>query len=158
MKKLLLLATILTLTISCGVKRPNPPQLNGTYGDAATYYGGPQSDYSATVYDFSSYRLDWDVSYVEGAAGVVIIAATDYNCKNVVSQRQTFIVSTLEESKKPNYVAEQYTLYNIFETDLNKFKAGTYYICLKAYKYNGKTSSASYPSIVYVRNDQYGYY
>ncbi len=95
-------------------------------------------------------KIDWDVTDT-GAQGVEILAAnsTDYYCSNPIATARYYITNSKVLTN--SYALD--SLAQVFYTQLPKFKAGNYSLCLKAVLYDS-VSEPSLPVFMELRADQ----
>lgn len=157
MRKLLTLGTLalILVTSACGVGRPLPPTIVDIMGSG--YYQPWTGASNASTYDqtLSNITLFWDVSDINGAAGVEVIMATQNSCNEkyvIASQYVYMLVNDSTTNGNNTYMNNLATLFN-YQT----FQAKQYFVCVKVIKYNGSKSPASWPAYLTVRSPYYGY-
>lgn len=151
MKRVLLSAIFLILLSSCGVKRPYPLSIQLINSNSGIAYS-QQGSMAVITYSMYDVKISWDVSDT-GAQGVEILAAsgTDYYCSSPIATARYYITNS-------SLLDSTYTLDNlaqIFYTQLSKFKAGNYALCLRAVLYDS-VSEPSLPVFMELRMDQQG--
>lgn len=153
MKKILL---VLFLVINaCAVQRPMPPVIELIVPETANPFS-QQGYYSVSSYNMSNIRLTWDVTETGANAVDVIIAKNDGSnkCKkeNIVSTRRIFEANSQNFSQIPgSYITNN--LAQMFESELSKFTAGRYAVCIAAVK-NTYASTPSLPAFFELMSNQ----
>lgn len=149
MKRVLLSAIFLILLSSCGVKRPYPLSIQLINSNSGYPFSqqGSMAVIATTMYEI---KIDWDVSDT-GAQGVEIIAAngTDYYCSSPIATTRIYATN----SSVYNNTFAWENLAQVFQTQLSKFKAGRYALCLRAVLYDS-VSEPSLPVFMELRADQ----
>jgi hypothetical protein len=164
MKKLIL-AGILILMSACGMNRPFTPTftyignspIGMRYANQQTGTNGALGNTYATVTDLAYVQLNWDVSNVPGANQARIIASRDYTCSVEVASVVTSIISTTQRNQLlyQGSINPEENMRTLFSTSIDKFTAGTYYICVRAIKM-GKEGPSSIPATLSLNlNQQY---
>lgn len=149
MKTKILSTIVLILIMSaCGAGRPMPPTIAYTY--SASGATRPIGNTNGSMVMLSPYEglygatLYWDVTNINGAIGVEIIAATDQSCeKDLIA---TGIGDIKRDSSGNNTFINLATIFGI-----QSLPIGQYYICLKVIKANGHKSPASWPAYLIIR-------
>jgi hypothetical protein len=157
MKKLILTLALIVFS-ACGMSRPFPPTISSISGaSAAMAYGAQQNGTYLSVYDLADAHLEWDVSNVVGAEGVRIVAAKDYTCTIEVASNTLYIINSKQNTAiNGGRINPQENLKTIFQTSLNQFVMGNYYICVKALKM-GQESPPSFPVTINLLQNQIAY-